>query len=117
MLDETKNLTQNTVKMIGEGIQNENNNLETILFTLVWLSTFGFSYFKGHFADRGRYESLICPFSIFRFEMIVSKLKELDLSEVSDLFLENKHKFIQFLQDNNWTATDITSQWETDKFG
>ena len=78
MLNNTKDLTQNTVKIIGEGIENENQNLQTILFTLVWLSTFGFSYFKGHFADRGRYESLVmCPFSDF-LKMIVSKLKEVD---------------------------------------
>jgi hypothetical protein len=62
MLNETKDLTTNTVKMIVEGIQNENKNLETILYTLACLSTFGYSYFKGNFADRGRYENLICPF-------------------------------------------------------
>ena len=90
MLNETKDLTQNTVKIIGEGIQNENKHLETILFTLVWLSTFGYSYFKGNFADRGRYESLICPFWIF-FDMLISKLKELNLPMIAEKLLKNKY--------------------------
>ena len=109
MLNDTKDLTQNTVKIIGEGIQNENKNLETILFTLVWLSTFGFSYFKGNFADRVRYESLVlCPF----FQMIVTKLEELNLTQFAEKMLENRDKVIQFLK-KNWTAADRISQWGT----
>ena len=65
MLKETKDLTPFTFGFVGEYIQNEDKNLQTILFTLVWLSTFGYSYFKGGFADRGRYESLVCPFTVF----------------------------------------------------
>ena len=117
MLIETKDLTQNTVKIIGEGIHNEDKNLETILFTLVWLSTFGYSYFKGNFADRGRYQSLVmCPFLVF-FQMIVSKLKELDLPLIAANLLENKQKFIQFLKDNNWTLAEMASQWVEDADG
>ena len=62
ILLETKNLSTNTFKIIGEGIENKNYNLETILLTLVWFDILGESYFKGNFADRGRFESLVCPF-------------------------------------------------------
>ena len=110
MLDGTKDLNTYTVKVIGEGIENQTTHLETILLTLFWLSTLGESYFKGHFADRGRYESLVCPFWIFT-QMIVKKLKELDLTLVADLLYENKEKVIQFLKDSNWTTADMTSQW------
>ena len=41
MLKETKDLTPFTFGFIGEAIQTPDKNLETILFTLVWLSTFG----------------------------------------------------------------------------
>ena len=111
MLDGTKDLTQNTVKMIGEGIQNDNKNLQTILFTLVWLSTFGFSYFKGHFADRGRYENLVCPFTGF-FQMILNKLVELNLPQIANRLLINKDKVIQYLKQNRWTRADISGhEW------
>ena len=114
MLVETKDLTTNTIKIIGEGFQNENKNLDTILFTLVSLSTFGLSYFKGNFADRGRYESLICPFWIF-FDMIIGKLKELNYILHADNLLENKEEFIEFLKDTNWLLSDMTNQWTTDE--
>ena len=115
MLNDTKDLTQNTVKIIGEGIQNENKNLETILFTLVWLSTFGYSYFKGNFADRGRYESLICPFTVF-FDMIFCKVKELDFPKVTDRLLISKDKIIEYLREDNWTIKHMTGhQWVTNK--
>jgi hypothetical protein len=55
MLIGTKDLSIYTVKDIGECIENKTTNLETILLTLFWLSTFGESFFKGNFAHRGRY--------------------------------------------------------------
>jgi hypothetical protein len=116
MLNDTKDLTQNTVKIIGEGFHNENKNLDTILFTLALLSTLGLSYFKGHFADRGRYESLVCPFTVF-FEMIIAKLGELNLPECIDLLIPNKDRVIQFLKHNNWTIADMSShQWVKNEF-
>ena len=78
------------------------------MFTLIWLSTFGYSYFKGHFADRGRYKSLVCPFLAF-FQMIVLKVKDLDLSQVVDKLLENKEQLIEYLREANWSADGMTT--------
>ena len=89
MLNETKDLTPFTLKIVGEYFANDNKNLETILFTLVWLSTLGFSYFKGDFVDRGRYETLVCPFLVF-LEKIVNKLRELKFLWAVDKLLENQ---------------------------
>jgi hypothetical protein len=116
MLKETKDLTPFTFGFVGEYIQTENKDLETILFTLVWLSTFGYSYFKGGFADRGRYESLVCPFTVF-LQLIATKLGELDFPLIAAKLLENRDKVIQFLKDHKWTESDMTFQeWTTSGF-
>ena len=49
--------------------------------------------------------------------MIVSKLREFDFPQTADKLIENKDKVIQYLKNNNWTVTDMTSQWETDEEG
>ena len=49
--------------------------------------------------------------------MIASKLRELDCPLIAANLLENRDKVIQYLRDNNWTVTDMTSQWETDVDG
>jgi hypothetical protein len=116
MLVETKDLTPFTFGFIGEGFQNENKNLETILFTLVQLSTFGYSYFKGNFADRGRYESLVCPFFIF-LQMIATKLREFFYPQSADRLLENKKESIQFLKQNKWTRNDMAGQEWFNNYG
>ena len=108
MLKETKDLTPFTFGFVGEYIQTEDKNLETILFTLIWLSTFGYSYFRGGFADRGRYESLVCPFSVF-FQMMVTKLGELDLPLVAVKLSENRDRVIQYLREHNWIIDDMTN--------
>jgi hypothetical protein len=80
------------------------------------LSTFGYSYFKGNFADRGRYESLVCPFSVF-FQMIISKLEKLNFTETMENLKANKDKCIEYLIKNSWTQADKTHKWSTDHWG
>ena len=50
-------------------------------------------------------------------QMIASKLRELELPLIAANLLENRDKVIQCLRNNNWTVTDMTSQWETDEEG
>ena len=33
------------------------------------------------------------------------------MTKIADTLLENRDKAIQYLRENNWTVTDITSQW------
>ena len=117
MLDGTKDLSTVTVKDIGEGIQNVNINLENILYTLIWLSTLGESYFKGNFADRGRFESLVLPDYMGFLNLILNKLGELGLTLNADRLLENKNRVILYLKQNKWTSAEMTSHvWFTDKY-
>ena len=113
MLVATKNLEPFTFKIIGEGIYNKTKDLENIKCTLGWLHFLGLSFHLGNFADRGRYESLVCPFSIF-FDLITTKLSELDFTEIIDTLVANKDKVIQYLKQNSWTEADLTSHWQTD---
>jgi polyferredoxin len=115
MLIKTKDLTPITFGLIGEAIQTENKNLETILFTLAWLSTFGYSYFKGSFADRRRYENLICPFSVY-FEMIVTKLGELDLPLITANLVKNRERVIEFLIKHNIAVDTPGHLWGKDVY-
>ena len=113
MLVGTKDLKRFTVKVIGEGIQNKTKALENTRSTFFWLHFLGLSFHLGNFADRGRYESLVCPFSIF-FDLITTKLSELDFTEIIDTLIANKDKVIQYLKQNSWTEADLTSHWQTD---
>ena len=89
MLDETKNLTSVAIKIIGEGISNNNRNLENIRLTLIWFHILGDSYFKGNFADRGRYEILVLPDFVGFFNMIITYLRELKFMCTADTLLSN----------------------------
>jgi hypothetical protein len=88
MLDGTKSLTTVIFKTIGEGIQNDNKSLNNIKSTLDLLHILGFSYFIGNFADRDRYEGLVCPFRIF-VDKVVTHLRSLDLDKTADILFEN----------------------------
>jgi hypothetical protein len=56
MLELTKVPTTDCLKVIGEGIKNINEELDTLKATLVHLSaSFGIRFFQGNFACRGRY--------------------------------------------------------------
>ena len=117
MLNDAKDLSMNTVKIIGEGIQNESKALENILRTLVWLHTFGESFYKGNFLDRGRFEILVfCPFTVF-IQMIATFLISKDFEDIAKVLLANIDKAIQFLKDNNWTTADMQGHgWSDSKF-
>ena len=107
MLKGTKDLVPFTFKILGEGIQNKTKSLDNIRCTLVWLHFLGLSYYYGNFADRGRYESLISPFSIY-FEMILTKIRELDLHQVAEMMLKNRDKVVKYLEQNNWSKSEMT---------
>ena len=90
-------------------------DLENIRCTLVWLHFLGLSFHFGNFADRGRYECLVCPFSIF-FDSIITKLVELNFTKCVDKMNLNKDKVIHFLKKNNWTKLDMGHGWFTNKY-
>ena len=72
IFDETK-LDQFSVKILGEYIENEDNELTNTHSTINHLDELGTNYFIGNFKDRGRYQSLVDKFSLI-VSTLISKL-------------------------------------------
>jgi hypothetical protein len=73
---ETKLPDTNSVKIVGEYIQNISPTLETTLTTFAHLHDLGISFHKGNFEERSRYMNMFHPFGIY-FVPLINKLRKL----------------------------------------
>jgi hypothetical protein len=71
MLDATKVQETNSFKCIAECLANPESDLASTRDTFTALDGRGYGYFMGNISNRGRYEKLVDPFTIF-IKMVIT---------------------------------------------
>jgi hypothetical protein len=88
MLDTTKVQATDSFKCIAECISNLNTDLAATRDTFTALNASGYDYFMGNISNRGRYETLVCPYLAFLM-MIITYLRSKNLESIAENLLKN----------------------------